>query len=330
MTVIELPELSETVIANILEIVSDGVWDWNVASGRVYRSPGWYKTLGYEIDSLANDINSWIDLIHKDDFIRVKKHLQSYISHNSPNYSIQYRFKTKFNNFIWVEDRGRIISLNSDGSVARMIGAFRSIEEKKQLEDYLSNQEHKIQKAVSQRTSELQTSNDELSIRAEASEKQAGTDSLTNIANRYFFEQAIRLEIAKAMRFNTPLCLVLFDLDKFKQVNDLKGHAAGDSVLTKVADVLHENTRQTDLCARWGGDEFVILLSNTDMNEANIFAEKLRRHISNHMKQIGVNVTASFGITQYKKYDDVLSIVKKADKALYQSKKLGGDEISLN
>lgn len=154
----------------------------------------------------------------------------------------------------------------------------------------------------------------------------ATTDRLTGIANRFAFDQTVTREIELAKRYNSNLSLVVADIDRFKYLNDQYGHAVGDQVLVAVAATLDEVTRTSDACFRYGGEEFVILLSNTDKDGAEKITERLRlaiaeqTHLCNNQ---AIKVTASFGIAQLESGDNQQSLFSKADKALYKAKKAG-------
>jgi len=126
-----LPDVNEQSLRTTLELISDGIWDWNANTGYVYRSPSWYTMLGYDIDSLDNTVFTWENVIHKADFERVMAHFDDYITYKSSEYKIQYCCKTKDGSYLWIEDTAAIVAQNKDGSVARMIGAHRNIEAEK-------------------------------------------------------------------------------------------------------------------------------------------------------------------------------------------------------
>jgi diguanylate cyclase (GGDEF)-like protein len=159
--------------------------------------------------------------------------------------------------------------------------------------------------------------------------RQAQTDELTDLANRRRFMSALEQEIARTGRFGTPLSLVLFDLDRFKRVNDRCGHQIGDLVLRRTADAVRTRTRGTDLAARIGGEEFAILLPGTDAGGAVTFAENLRREIRREVTVEGVRwpITASFGVVEFRAGMSIETLVGAADGALYQAKAEGRDRV---
>jgi len=165
-------------------------------------------------------------------------------------------------------------------------------------------------------------------------ERQALFDGLTGIANRRGSEEALAHEIARAGRMGTPFTLVVADLDDFKRVNDVHGHAAGDDVLREFASVLRLTLRESDLPGRWGGEEFVMLLPGTDADGGYQLAERVRaalRERSFHGREgAAFGVTASFGIAQIRPGEGERQVFAAADRALYQAKRLGKDRVELS
>ncbi|NCB14092.1 MAG: GGDEF domain-containing protein, partial [Erysipelotrichia bacterium] len=170
---------------------------------------------------------------------------------------------------------------------------------------------------VNKRTKELREANKKLL-------ETSITDYLTNLPNRrHFFEVGIKtLHLAK--RENIPLSIICVDIDFFKKINDTYGHDIGDEILKLVSRIMEKSIRKSDILARTGGEEFSILLYNTNENQAYILAEKIRQNIENSSFKDGnqeVKVTISLGISQLLENDEDLdSVIKRADKALYMAK----------
>ena len=160
----------------------------------------------------------------------------------------------------------------------------------------------------------------------EAQKIRALVDPLTNLPNRAAYDQRAHQEIARWMRYQRSLCLAVCDLDLFKKVNDGFGHLAGDKVLQIVAKVIRERLRESDFISRFGGEEFVILLPETEADEAVAVMEEIRLAIENtpfHFRNTQVQVTVSIGITMFQGKDDLNSAFARADKALYTAKDSG-------
>jgi diguanylate cyclase (GGDEF)-like protein len=158
---------------------------------------------------------------------------------------------------------------------------------------------------------------------------QATTDPLTGLSNRLKLDQALATEISRSTRYKTPLSLVLYDVDNFKAVNDTHGHQIGDKVLIQLSRFVSSLLRNTDLLARWGGEEFVILTPGSDGEMAYQATEKLR----NAIEQVGFDeigtVTCSFGVAQYVYGDNAETLISRADDALYRAKLNGRNRVEL-
>ncbi|THB70873.1 MAG: GGDEF domain-containing protein [Gammaproteobacteria bacterium] len=158
----------------------------------------------------------------------------------------------------------------------------------------------------------------------------AQLDPLTKLPNRQAYDHQLNSEFNRWQRYNKPLTMIISDIDFFKKINDTFGHAAGDKVLKTVARVLQTNLRDTDFIARFGGEEFVILMPETHIDSAVKVAEKLRTTIMDcpfHSSNRKVPVTMSFGVCEFKAGDTKDSVFEKADKALYQAKESGRNKV---
>jgi diguanylate cyclase (GGDEF)-like protein len=154
------------------------------------------------------------------------------------------------------------------------------------------------------------------------------TDSLTGIANRRIFLESLGGAISFAQRHQTPLSIIMADLDDFKSVNDTFGHSAGDQVLQAFATLLKENSRQEDLAARFGGEEFIMMLPSTGAEEAAVLGERVRCHWQEMTSPgFSIQVTASFGVAAYQPGDTVDSFIERADQALYDAKMMGKNQV---
>jgi diguanylate cyclase (GGDEF)-like protein/PAS domain S-box-containing protein len=170
---------------------------------------------------------------------------------------------------------------------------------------------------------ELKRSQEALREANELLERQAKTDALTGIANRMRLNTELVIEIIKARRHKVPLALIIFDIDHFKLVNDTYGHLIGDTLLKEITNVVSNGIRSEDLFARWGGEEFVVLLPHTDLDGARIMAERLRTAIEvNAFSDIG-QITCSFGAAQFADSENQESFLNRADQALYTAKESG-------
>jgi len=148
-------------------------------------------------------------------------------------------------------------------------------------------------------------------------------DELTGIYNRRKFNDLLTYHINKFKRYKTEFSLVFIDLDNFKKINDTYGHAVGDIILQKFVQITKENIRDVDIFARWGGEEFTLLLPNTDIENAYIVSEKIRKAIENYHDPIIGSFTVSLGVTSITAKDTLESLIEKSDKALYKAKREG-------
>ncbi len=156
-------------------------------------------------------------------------------------------------------------------------------------------------------------------------ETRAATDALTGLPNRRSAEDTLKLMLANADRTATPCAVVLFDLDHFKQVNDVYGHEKGDHLLAAVGDSASSSTRASDFAARFGGEEFLLVLPDTDLDGAVKLCDKLRERISNlRLLGEGTSPTASFGVAMFPTdAAEPEGLVRGADRALYSAKGSG-------
>ena len=161
---------------------------------------------------------------------------------------------------------------------------------------------------------------DELAVLAE-------TDPLTTLLNRRKFNELLDYEVHRSQRYQTDLSIITCDIDHFKRINDHYGHNEGDSVLKAFSVKMTENIRDIDILARWGGEEFMILMPNTNLETASMVAEKLRK--ITELTSIGKvgSLTASFGVTHYKQGDSTESFIKRVDDALYKAKDNGRNAV---
>ncbi len=157
--------------------------------------------------------------------------------------------------------------------------------------------------------------------------KQANFDGLTGIYNRQIFDTIIKQEMEKATRYQRPLALIMFDIDDFKQVNDNFGHLAGDLVLKEITQLVKVALRDSDIFARWGGEEFIILAPETTLDGAEQLAEKLREMVSAKTFSVGKEITVSFGVSDLQKADIMVSLVNRTDSAMLEAKRLGKNRI---
>lgn len=312
----------------VLELVSDGIWDWNANTGFVYRNPGWYEMLGYPRHALENSVFTWESVIHPDDYAQVMKLFDDYIHRRAPYYQAEYRCRKKDGSYLWIEDRGYVIARNADGSVARMVGAHRNIHLRKCSVEQLERRNQSLEALVAERTRELSRVNQQLQLQLDENRSLAERDALTLVANRYRLEKVLLEECERAQRFRLPLTLIAMDIDDFKPINDRFGHGVGDQTLVQVVECLQRCIRRGDLLARWGGDEFVLVLPKTSLDSAKALAKSIRQQLKHSSHGGDFRVTLSLGVAEREQDESPAALMARADQALYRAKAAGKDGVS--
>ncbi|WP_286233821.1 GGDEF domain-containing protein [Thalassotalea sediminis] len=161
-------------------------------------------------------------------------------------------------------------------------------------------------------------------------EIQATTDPLTGLYNRRFFFEQAKLALSSSERHSEPLCLLMCDIDHFKDINDGFGHRAGDSAIKAFSKVLASTLRKVDVLARYGGEEFVVLLPQTSITKAKFVAERMRKETENivlNTEKGSIKLTASFGVCEVHEYNDIETSINHADKAMYEAKSAGRNKV---
>lgn len=207
------------------------------------------------------------------------------------------------------------------------------------LVKFLISENAKMQQEQTLLQQQLQTSQTQieaLRLHLAEAEEVSLKDPLTGAANRRALDINLQQSISEATSLKRPLCLLMCDLDHFKKLNDTYGHAVGDEILKVFTHILTENVRQGDTVSRYGGEEFVIVLTRCDTATAARIADRMRLDIAarklalNRNGQIISNITASFGIAQFLAGDTPDTLLKRADAKLYEAKKAGRNRIAID
>ena len=244
-------------------------------------------------------------------------------------YAEEYRCLCANGEYLWIRDHGRFVEFDGEGRATRMIGAHHNIHERKLIElelkrrnEELHELNRNLEQLVEQRTEALRQANLALAEQAAVAVRLSETDPLTQIYNRRRFESSLQQEWQRLQRHDQPVSLLMFDLDHFKRINDLVGHPVGDRVLVAVTQAVRRTLREEDCFARWGGEEFIVLLPNTPLASASRLAERLRLHIREACAELEQPLTASFALAGMRRAEPLENLLRRLDDALYRAKRL--------
>jgi diguanylate cyclase (GGDEF)-like protein len=190
-------------------------------------------------------------------------------------------------------------------------------QQRKVIEHFYNN----LEQIVEKRTMELKEANETIS-------RLAATDELTGLSNRRSFNDSLSAAVSATRRHHYPLSMIMIDLDHFKKINDTCGHSEGDEVLKLFANLLREMIRAEDLAARWGGEEFAVILPHTHCEAAAALAERIRLGFEkNSIDGSPYSLSASFGVVQLQEGESQESLIRRADSALYRAKNFGRNQV---
>ena len=290
-----------------LEAVGDGVWDWDTTTNQLICSESWRRKQGIAETPPQTIETLWWSLVHPDDTETVFAAIHDLQHGERATLYNEHRQRGADGAYRWILARGAVFSRDRAGAPTRLVGTFTDITDRKLMEEALSRQ-----------TEELRIL--------------ATTDALTGLANRRHFLDKAEQETQRAARYGRALSLVMIDIDFFKHVNDTHGHDGGDAVLRQFAKTLNSGLRKTDMLGRLGGEEFALLLPETDSAGAFTSADTLRRNVAASAVMLAdghsITITASFGIASMTSPNDtVADLLKKADEALYEAKQTGRNKV---
>lgn len=271
-----------------------GLWDWDIAAETVYFSPQWKRMLGYDEDDIGNSLQEWESRVHPDDLPGTLEDVQRHLRGESPMYSNEHRMLCKNGEYRWILDRGKVVVWSKDSKPLRMIGTHTDLTWHKQSEAKLSHMAH--------------------------------FDALTGLPNRNLLQERTERALLQAQRSGKSLALLFLDLDRFKNVNDSLGHAVGDSLLVETGRRLRSMVREQDTVSRLGGDEFILLLPETNADGAAHVAGKLLEALALPLlvNSHELVVTPSVGVAVYPDDgEDFESLLQASDSAMYRAKREG-------
>ncbi len=410
-----------------------GVWDRDIASGRIIYSPGWKAMLGFAEHEISDRIEDSYTRVHPDDLTHVMEAITAHFESRTQAYAVEHRLRCKDGGYKWVLSRGKVVARDADGKPMRMTGVTTDITDTAALSEKLrasaellthltdevpglvyqylidanghasftyasagiarifgitpddARRDARLAEALVH-PDDLDTYQGSLAVSGATLERwhlqfrvilpgigerwreadakprrledgstvwhgfigditehkqleqklhdAAATDFLTGLPNRRHIMARLEQELARIQRDTQALSAVLmFDLDLFKSINDRFGHAMGDEVLIHFSRILQLELRKVDSVGRVGGEEFAIILSGADMDDAGRFAERVRARLAAAPLQHGattINVTVSIGIAAMLASDPgVASSLSRADAALYQAKQNGRDRVTI-
>ncbi len=284
----------------VLEGSELGFWDWDIATGTVERNPQWGHMLGYTFDELQHTAQQWSDFVHPNDRERAWASIFDVVEGRSKAHKLEYRMLHKDGSIRWILDQAKVMQRDEHGKATRMCGTHTDITERKLLEEELLRQAH--------------------------------VDYLTGVYNRRHFMERAEHELSRAHRYGKPLSMLMLDIDHFKQINDRYGHKVGDTVIKAVADLSHATFRDVDILGRLGGEEFAVLLPETNPAAALDAAERLRETIANARipltEGLPVTFSVSIGVSSMGSAEDNIDVLlNRADKALYEAKDGGRNRV---
>lgn len=304
-----LAEFNAKRLKYALAVSGEGMWDWNIKTNAVIQNKQWEDITG--VKSYHSSFSDFITRIATSDRERVSKALQDLIENNLP-YDIEFRFNRPDGKEIWLWDRGQIVEYDENGEPVLLVGIIQDITQQK--------------------------------LNQAKIESMAFYDYLTHLPNRELLNDRLDLALERSTRSGICGAALFIDLDHFKTINDSYGHQAGDELLILISERLKPIIRYGDTLARFGGDEFVIILNELDpdpvksaLKAENIandiraaINEKVRVNLSHLNSYVDYFITASIGISIFKSNEKTPSeLLQLADLALYQAKQNGRDDCAM-
>lgn len=290
----------------------DGMWYWDLENPEnEWMSDRFWELFGIDPSTKKHKADEWQDIIFEDDLKVAFDNFNKHIADPNHPYDQIVRYRHAEGHTIWVRCRGMAIR-DESGKPLRMLGSHQDITELMRLQEQL--EESNI---------ELMEKQIEVSKLNKILRRYANTDRLTGLYNRYFLDGVLDIEIEKARRNNTTFSVAIFDLRHFKKINDTYGHLVGDLVLKDFSEALKNALRKQDVVCRYGGDEFLVVFTETNQDQmANIKDKLIRYTLSRslvHDKDI-VEYSASIGTSTYLIDEPIDETIKRADKELYKYK----------
>ena len=278
----------------------DGLWYWDLENpDNEWMSPEFWRLLGYKPEDKKHLASEWQELIDPDDLKEALSNFHAHCADPNHPYDQVVRYQHTSGKTIWVRCRGIVIR-DEQGKPIRMLGAHNDITALKELENELK--------------------------------QMVLSDALTGLASRRAFDEHFEWSIRSARRNNEFLSLAVIDIDDFKHINDSFGHQTGDAVLTVAGEAIRQVCRESDFAARFGGEEFVVLMHGSNTDASTMIGERIRKKI-NALDLVDKHITVSIGVStlhpslQQSSKQLMERIFSLADKALYLAKKSGKNRV---
>lgn len=281
-----------------LESAGEGIWDWDIANDKYEFSSGVRTLLAIPLHEPLPECVSASNFIHPDDAGRVHGALETYLAGVTPSYECEFRMRTRDGQWKWVLSRGTVVSRDVNSKPLVMTGTMSDITERKESEASIW--------------------------------RHANLDALTGIPNRRLFRERLEMEMLRSRRYGHQVAILYIDLDRFKEVNDLYGHDAGDMLLVDAVQRMQRCVRQTDTIARLGGDEFAIMMTELDNSgHVDFVCQNLLAGLATpfQIKKDHTYVTASIGVALYP-IDAAApeDLLRRADQAMFAAKRNGKNQ----
>lgn len=283
-----------------LESGGIGTYTAHFNTGEVFADDRYLAQIGYEPGEIRTTYDWWRANVHPEDMAQFADQTEQVVFGGLDDFTAEYRFCHHDGHWVWLQDHARVYDRDPDGVALAASGLRIDITRRKEAELQLAyHAEH---------------------------------DPLTDLLNRRGMWRAIRSIQAQSWRTQRPHAIAILDLDFFKRINDAHGHLAGDQLLQDIAKLLRDNTREADWIARWGGEEFLILMPETNLAQAHGFIERLRQRIETTRfpideQSLRITVSAGLAASRLDEDDTQDALVSRADNALYAAKKAGRNRV---
>jgi diguanylate cyclase (GGDEF)-like protein/PAS domain S-box-containing protein len=277
---------SRNQMRDILEATNAGTWIWNLTTGEQIINERWAELLGYTMKELSPiTSNTWKDNTNPQDFLKAQSEINDVFDKKAESYNVEFRMKHKDGHWVWINSIGKVTVWSGDGKPLIASGIHLDITERKRAEEKI------------------------LYI--------GYHDQLTGLYNRRFYEEELkRLDVPRSL----PLTLVIGDINGLKLINDSFGHNKGDEIIRKAAEMLRKGFRESDIVARIGGDEFGILLPNTNAEAADQIIKRVKELVAT-VVVAPLDLSISFGFeTKIKQEEDIELVEKSAEDHMYRHK----------